>query len=1070
MLTTLCSISSTGAMAPIQDGYPVTTPSHTKTWATAGTYKVRVRARCVTHTSVVSSWSSELSVTILADTISTPSTPWGATSGYPGTSYEYWHDLSTSSAYHSVQYLFDWGDGTVSGWLRPNTMTASKAWASAGTYKVRVQARCLTHPYVVSVWSSALLVTILADTVSSPSTPSGPTSGYRETSYIYSTRGSTSSYYHPVQYLFDWGDGTDSGWLPANQTTASKTWASPGTYKVRVLARCATHPTVISSWSSELAITIALETVSTPSTLGGPTSGNPGNSYTYSTGGSTSSHYHPVQYLFDWGDGTDSGWLSAYQTTGSKSWASPGTYKVRVQARCSTHPSVVSGWSSELLVTIRNPDKTPPTGSISINNGAGYANSASVTLTISATDDSGVKEMCVSSTTSCSSWEPYAPSKSWALISGDGEKTVYVWFGDNAGNVTPSASSDTIILDQTPPASSITSPVNGATTVSSTYLIRGAASDAGSPVQKVEVSTDGGVTWVLASGTTGWSYLWTAPAEGSYIFRSRATDDAGYVEVPGPGISVTVVKRSPTDITLKGGQLIVKGNPFIIKGVGYSPIPIGDDPELKAPYGDYFTSEYNAIYNRDLPRLREMGANALRLWGWNHTADHFDFLDNAYNDGVKPLYIIAGFWMNPGLDIDPNSPGNVRERIKSDFRSMVATHKNHPAILMWCIGDELNASSMYGGNLEHLFTLIDEMAGEAHAEEGATSHPVMVALLEESLIDTISAYEDSVPGLDVWGLKASRGNSFGALFSDYQRVSRKPLMVLDFGIDAYDRNQGEEYEKLGRPYQAEYAESLWNEIVDNVDICLGGSIMAYSDEWWMGRYSSPSPGCPDHDPADHSVCGYPASSHPDGYANEEWWGIMRTVQNGSDPDILEPRAVYYKLKDLWSGASPETISSPSTPWGSTSGYSGNSYTYWTGGSTCSAGDPVQYLFDWGDGTDSGWRPLYELTASRSWATGGTYKVRVQARCSAHPSVVSSWSSELSVTILTETVSTPSTPNGSTNGYPGTSYTYWTLALHLPALATPCNISLPGAMAPIQDGSPLPSLGPPNPGHRLEPIR
>src|SRR5690606_33050437 len=97
---------------------------------------------------------------------------------------------------------------------------------------------------------------------------------------------------------------------------------------------------------------------------------------------------------------------------------------------------------------------------------------------------------------------------------------------------------------------------------------------------------------------------------------------------------------------------------------------------------------------------------------WNNTADHFDFLNKAFNNGVDPIYVIAGYWINPGLDIDPQSPTNVRGQLKSDFRAMVATHKNHPSILMWSIGSDLNASSMYGSNLNNLFSLINDMAAE----------------------------------------------------------------------------------------------------------------------------------------------------------------------------------------------------------------------------------------------------------------------------------------------------------------------------------------------------------------------
>jgi hypothetical protein len=93
--------------------------------------------------------------------------------------------------------------------------------------------------------------------------------------------------------------------------------------------------------------------------------------------------------------------------------------------------------------------------------------------------------------------------------------------------------------------------------------------------------------------------------------------------------------------------------------------------------------------------------------------------------------------------------------------------------------------------------------------------------------------------------------------------------------------------------------------------------MAYSDEWWKGKHA-PSPnlnaGCPESNSSLHSNCGYPADSHPDEYSNEEWWGIMRTKDNGTNPDIMEPRAVYYSLQSLWMNnvsASP-VVSSPSS--------------------------------------------------------------------------------------------------------------------------------------------------------------
>jgi hypothetical protein len=100
------------------------------------------------------------------------------------------------------------------------------------------------------------------------------------------------------------------------------------------------------------------ETVSTPNTPSGPTSGIFDTDYSFTADGATSSLGHPIEYRFDWGDGTFSDWSSLWEV--SKSWSSADNYLVRAQARCANHPSVESGWSDPFTVTISNvgPDLT----------------------------------------------------------------------------------------------------------------------------------------------------------------------------------------------------------------------------------------------------------------------------------------------------------------------------------------------------------------------------------------------------------------------------------------------------------------------------------------------------------------------------------------------------------------------------------------------------------------------------------------------------------------------------------------------------------------------------------------
>ena len=367
-------------------------------------------------------------------------------------------------------------------------------------------------------------------------------------------------------------------------------------------------------------------------------------------------------------------------------------------------------------------------------------------------------------------------------------------------------------------------------------------------------------------------------------------------------IAITILgllgNASATNGNIIGRQILVNGEPFTIKGVGYSPVPIVVDPETTPPYGDYFTSNYSAIHDRDLPLLRQMGANTIRVLYWNNDNGHTDFLDKAYNNGIKPIYVIITFWMDPVLYPDISS-SDARQKIKADFRAMVAAYKNHPAVLMWSIGNELNSPSMYGDKLGDLFSLINEMAHEAHKEEGAFFHPVVTPLTDIDLINTIAAYEPLMTDLDVWGANLYRGFSFGTFFTDFKATSTKPLLIMGFGIDAYDENVEDEYENVGTPYQATYTEALWKEILVNYDVCLGGIIRSYSDEWWLGKLGNTLGGCPDLDPAFHSPCGHLSSSDPDGFVNYEWFGIMRVTKNGSTLDIMEPRKAYDTLKSLW---------------------------------------------------------------------------------------------------------------------------------------------------------------------------
>ncbi len=139
-------------------------------------------------------------------------------------------------------------------------------------------------------------------------------------------------------------------------------------------------------------------------------------------------------------------------------------------------------------------DTTPPLGTISINAGAPYTSSTSVTLTMSFSDSlSGIDQIRFSNDDvwDTEPWETFISSKEWTLTSEDGEKTVYCQIKDKVGNT--ASYSDTITLDTSPPQGSIQ--INNGAAYTNTVAVDLAlsATDA-SGISQMRFSTDS-ATW-----------------------------------------------------------------------------------------------------------------------------------------------------------------------------------------------------------------------------------------------------------------------------------------------------------------------------------------------------------------------------------------------------------------------------------------------------------------------------------------------------------------------------------------------------------------------------------------------
>ncbi|RLD18987.1 MAG: hypothetical protein DRI36_00065 [Caldiserica bacterium] len=341
---------------------------------------------------------------------------------------------------------------------------------------------------------------------------------------------------------------------------------------------------------------------------------------------------------------------------------------------------------------------------------------------------------------------------------------------------------------------------------------------------------------------------------------------------------------SSESFLVKNRGVYLGGKTFIVRGICYSPTPVGEDVSLGY---EWWNDDY---YLDDLPLLKSLGCNVIRTYDMKATSSDEEVrlekvLDDFYNYGI---YIIMGYWVNPGQDF--SSP-TIRDSLKNDFINMVEKWKNHPAVFGWCFGNEVwpGGSGTDEEKWKSWYSLVEEVSSLTKSID--PDHPVMTV---NSDIWTIGRTElgsddSSLPSLDIWGVNLYLGDSFQSRFSSFTVLSSKPFLITEFGCDAWNGKVGSEDEDL----QANYIQAQWKEIEENLftesGAVIGGCLFEWVDEWWKSNSGSPS----SHDTSSDWTNVY----YSDPSMNEEWWGIRKILL---PPYNCSSREAYFTLQNLWS--------------------------------------------------------------------------------------------------------------------------------------------------------------------------
>lgn len=228
-----------------------------------------------------------------------------------------------------------------------------------------------------------------------------------------------------------------------------------------------------------------------------------------------------------------------------------------------------AGHPSEVVTASIRVDTEPPTGGLVINPGnPQFTSSTAVTLEFPnlSGDATHFCTLTINNgnpAPSASCWEPIA-QPTYSLPPGDGPKPLYVWFKDEAQNVSSTPAYDVIFLDQTPPVHGAIA-LNGGQPWARDVNVQVAFtgfSDVMSGVAFVEFSEDGTSFGPAVPFSNPATYTFSG-TDGARTLWARAVDAAGNVgAAPYPSATVSLDRVAPAvTISVNGGNRYTQLSP-----------------------------------------------------------------------------------------------------------------------------------------------------------------------------------------------------------------------------------------------------------------------------------------------------------------------------------------------------------------------------------------------------------------------------------------------------------------------------------------------------------------------------
>lgn len=368
--------------------------------------------------------------------------------------------------------------------------------------------------------------------------------------------------------------------------------------------------------------------------------------------------------------------------------------------------------------------------------------------------------------------------------------------------------------------------------------------------------------------------------------------------------SVTVVNSD------NGMKLSVDGKDLMINGMNWDYVPIGTNYSYSL--WNQSESVIKQALDDEMSLLKNMGVNTIRVY----TGIPKKWIEYIYtNYGIYTMLnhsfgryglTIDGAW----VPITEYGDAKTRQLLLKEVKQMAQEYKDTKGLLLFLLGNENNYGLFWDGaetenipvkdrkstkRAEYMYKLFNE--GVVAMKSIDKSHPVAICNGDLLFLDIIAK---DCPDVDILGLNVYRGISFGDLFDRVKKEYGKPVLLSEFGSDAFNALTNSEDQNA----QANILKGNWKEIYENAaglgkaGNSLGGFTFQFSDGWWKFQQTK---NLDVHDTnASWSNGGYSFDYvQGENNMNEEWFGICAKGTTNSNGNYqLYPRTAYYTLKEV----------------------------------------------------------------------------------------------------------------------------------------------------------------------------